>query len=208
MLEEKVKQHKPKLFFTQTLGHNPTGGCIALNIQYQILKLANLYDFYCVEIDPFADLFTPNTPRMAALDQLDKIIYIGTYSKVLSANFRIGYIAAKQDTIKSLTNIKMLTIVNSSEFMERWLHNIITHSQYLRHLRKLRSMIDENTQAAVQLYRQHGFTMPFHSEGSYYLWLELNEKINDIELSHLASEQSIFLAPGALFYPDKKKLST
>lgn len=204
MLDEKAKQFRPKLFFTQSLGHNPTGSCTSLGVQHQILKLADKFGFLCIESDPFADLFPASTPRLATLDQLQNVIYIGTYSKVLSANFRIGYIASNEENIKSLSNIKMLTIVNSSEYMERWLHAIITNSQYPRHLRKLRSMIDSSTQEAVHRFNQLQLNTPFYPEGSYYLWLELDEHINDIALSHLAAEQSIFLAPGSLFYPDKK----
>lgn len=204
MLEEKAKQYKPKLFFTQTLGHNPTGTNTALGIQYQILRLADKFGFLCVENDPFADLFPDTTPRLATLDQLSNVIYIGTYSKVLSANFRIGYIATNEQSSRSLSNIKMLTIVNSSEYMERWLHNIITNSQYPRHLRKLRSMIDDATQSAIKLFNQLNLKITYSPEGSYYLWLELGDGINDLQLSHLAAKQSIFLAPGSLFYPDKK----
>lgn len=204
MLEERAKQYRPTLFFTQSLGHNPTGNCTSLGIQHQILKLADRFGFLCVESDPFADLFPSSTPRLATLDQLQNVIYIGTYSKVLSANFRIGYIASNEKHIKSLSNIKMLTIVNSSEYMERWLHSIITNSQYPRHLRKLRSIIDSSTQEAINQFNQLQLNMPFYPEGSYYLWLELGKHINDIKLSHLAAEQSIFLAPGSLFYPDKK----
>lgn len=202
-LEEKAIQYRPKLFFTQTLGHNPTGSSTDIPTQYQILKIAEKFNFYCIENDAFADLSPASAPRMSALDQLDRVIYIGTYSKTLSANFRIGFIAGNEKIIQSLANIKMLTIVNSSDYLERWLHNIMTNGQYLRHIRKLKSLVEDSTQKAVQQFTRIGLHMPFRSEGSYYLWVELQAK-NDIDVAQKAAEHSIFLAPGSLFYPEKK----
>ncbi|NOL48689.1 PLP-dependent aminotransferase family protein [Pelistega europaea] len=202
-LEEKAIQYRPKLFFTQTLGHNPTGGAINIPTQYQILKIAEKFNFYCVENDAFADLSPANSPRMSALDQLDRVIYIGTYSKTLSANFRIGFIAGSEKIINSIANIKMLTIVNSSDYLERWLHNIMTNGQYLRHIRRLRSLVEDSTQRAVHQFTQLGLHIPFRSEGSYYVWVELRAQ-NDVDIAQKAADRSIFLAPGSLFYPDKK----
>ena len=207
-LEEKVKQYSPKLFFTQTLGQNPTGGSIALGVQYQILKLADKYDFFCVENDAFADLLPANMPRMAALDQLDRVIYIGTFSKTLSANLRVGYIAGKEKLIESLSHIKMLTIVSSSDYLERWLHGVLTSGQYLRHLRRLRPMVEAATEAALHLFEKMQLQVSHRPVGSYYLWLELNKGEDDLKLAREGAEQGIFLAPGSLFYPEKKVTNT
>lgn len=203
-LEEKAKHYAPKLFFTQSLGHNPTGGSATLGVQYQILKIADKYDFFCVDDDAFADLFPGNLPRMAALDQLDRVIYIGTYSKTLSANLRVGYIAGKEKLIKSLSHIKMLTLVSSSDYLERWLHEVLANGQYLRHLRRLGPLVDTAIEETLSLFEKMHLHVTYRPERSYYLWVELGEDEDDLELARLAAEQDIFLAPGTLFYPEKK----
>lgn len=203
-LEEKAKHYGPKLFFTQSLGHNPTGGSISLSVQYQILKLAEKYDFLCIDDDAFADLFPGQTPRMAAIDQLDRVIYIGTYSKTLSANLRVGYIAGKEKLIKSLSHIKMLTLVSSSDYLERWLYEVLTSGQYLRHIRRLGAMLDTTIEEVLGLFEKMNLQVSHRPERSYYLWVELEEGENDMKLAQLAAEQDIFLAPGSLFYPEKK----
>lgn len=203
-LEEKARLHRAKLFFTQTLGHNPTGNSATLATQYQILKVAEKYDFRVVENDAFADMLPSGTPRMAGLDQLDRILYIGTFSKTLSASFRVGYIAGRQGLIDSLCNIKMLTVVTSSDYLERWLYSLIANGQYLKHLRRLRPMVEQAALGALNNFSKLGFDVPYQSEGTYYMWLELPGYLDDIEVARRAAEESIFLAPGTLFYPEKK----
>lgn len=203
-LETKARTYKIKMFFTQTLGHNPTGSSATLASQYQVLKLAEKYDFRVVENDAFADLLAPTAPRLAGLDQLDRILYVGTFSKTLSASFRVGYIAGRQTVIDSLCNIKMLTVVTSSDYLERWLYSLIANGQYLKHLRKLRPMVEQAAVQALSNFSALGLSVPYQSEGTYYMWLELGRHLDDISVARQAAEESIFLAPGTLFYPEKK----
>src|SRR5690606_29474997 len=93
-LATKAGQHRPKVFFTQSLGHNPVGGAITLPIAHRLLQLASHHDFLVVEDDPFADLLQASLPRLAALDQLERVVYVGSFSKTLSASLRVGYVAA------------------------------------------------------------------------------------------------------------------
>lgn len=203
-LAEKARLHDAKLFFTQTLGHNPTGGSTTLATQYQILKLAEKHNFRIVENDAFADMLPPGSARMAALDQLDRVLYVGTFSKTLSASFRVGYIAGRPDLIDGLCNIKMLTVVTTSDYLERWLYSLIANGQYLKHLRKLRPMVEQAATKALSEFTELGLSVPYRSEGTYYMWLELGRELDDIALARNAADRSIFLAPGTLFYPEKK----
>lgn len=73
--------HRPKLFFVNTVFHNPTATNIAPQIAFAILQLAQQYDFYVVEDDAYADLQSAPTQRLAALDQLNRVIYVSGFSK-------------------------------------------------------------------------------------------------------------------------------
>ncbi|MFX7052503.1 aminotransferase class I/II-fold pyridoxal phosphate-dependent enzyme, partial [Acinetobacter baumannii] len=77
-----------------------------------------------VEDDPFADILAPTLYRLASLDQLESVISLGTFAKTLSASLRVGYIAASAGTITALRDMKMLTVVNSSGYVERLVHDL------------------------------------------------------------------------------------
>ncbi len=205
-LAAQIARHRPKAFFTQSLAHNPTGGSIALPVAHRLLQIAAHHDLTIVEDDPFADVMPASAPRLAALDQLERVIYVGTFSKTLSASLRIGYIAAGPALARALSDIKMLTVVNSSGYLERLVSDLIASGQYRHHLKRLKERIGKaERSASVNLER---LDLPIFSRqgGGYYLWVGLPSGLDDLALARRASEQGIFIAPGSVFLPDRRHL--
>ncbi len=198
-LEAKAAQYRPRLFFTQTLAHNPTGTSMSPAAIHQLLQQANRLGMILVEDDPFADLLPPITPRLATLDQLAQVIYVGTFSKTLSASLRVGYIAATPALIRSLTDVKMLTVVNSSGYVERLVHDLIADGHYRHHINRLRERVGRASSQAVAALNRiglNGFSLP---AGGYYLWCPLPAGCDDVALARRAAEHGIFLAPSSIF---------
>lgn len=199
MLEEKIREHRPKLFFVQPMAHNPTGTSMSLQKMHKLLTLAEKYDLVIIEDDPFADILPKATPHLASLDALNRVIYVGTFSKTLSASLRCGYIAATPALISSLTDIKMLTVVSSSGITERLVHEMIIRGRYRRHLKRLRDRVANASVDAVSALQNIGLQGVDSPTGGYYLWCPLPEGINSMDLTVQAARQGIFLAPSRLF---------
>ncbi len=202
-LETKARLHRPKLYFTQTLAHNPMGTSMPLATMHRVLQASERHAFGIVEDDPFADILPALAPRLAALDQLRRVIYIGTFSKTLSASLRTGFIAASHEMIASLADVKMLSVVNSSGYVERIVHDLIANGHYRRHLRRLQDRVARASETAISALRQIGFPSIRPPAGGYYLWCPLPEGIDDLELARSAAREGIFLAPGSIFNVDK-----
>lgn len=202
-LAAKAAALRPKLFFTQSLAHNPTGGSITPAVAYRVLQIAAQHGFHVVEDDPFADLLPASSPRLAALDQLDRVIYVGTFSKTLSANVRVGYVAAGPALVGTLCDLKMLTVVSTSEFVERLVYGVVASGQYLRHLRRLKARVEAARDTALEALARIGLTVPAAAGGGYYLWGELPPGTDENELARRAAAAGIFLAPGNVFSPDR-----
>lgn len=198
-LENKARQHRARLFFVQPLAHNPTGTSMDLAAMHRLLKIAERHDLIIVEDDPFADILPRSTPHLAALDGLERVIYLGTFSKTLSPSLRCGYIAAHRKIIASLTDIKMLTLVNSSSTVERIIHSIIMRGRYRRHLLRLRDRVAKAGAEAQALLESIGIDGIQPPTGGYYLWCPLPDTIDDLALARRAAAEGIFLAPGSLF---------
>lgn len=199
VLEEKIRQFRPKLFFVQPMAHNPTGTSMSLQKMHRLLTLAERYDLVLIEDDPFADILPKATPHLASLDALNRVIYVGTFSKTLSASLRCGYIAANPALITSLTDIKMLTIVNSSGTTERIVHEMIVRGRYRRHLKRLRDRVANASIDAVSALRGIGLDNIESPTGGYYLWCPLPAGVDVMALSRQAAGEGIFLAPSQLF---------
>jgi DNA-binding transcriptional MocR family regulator len=202
-LMAKAIKHRPKIFFTQSIGHNPTGGSTNLATAHAVLKLAARYSFLIVEDEPFVDLPTVEGLRLSALDQLDSVISIGTFSKTLSASLRCGYVAARIDIIASLAELKMLTTVNSSGHVERLVENLMTEGHYRRHLKRLGSRIRSATDQVLQSFDRRGFEVFTKPTGAYYVYLLLPAGLDDIALARAGAKEGIFIAPGSVFTVDK-----
>ena len=191
-----------RLFFTQSLAQNPTGCSLSLPVAHRLLQLAGAHDVVVVESDPFADVMPPSSPRLAALDQLERVIYVGTFAKTLSASLRTGFIAAAPALIDVLRDLKMVTSVNSSGFVERVLHDLIESGQYRRHLRRLTRRIEAASLGAHEALRRLGLPVFGEPAGGFYMWCGLPEAGDLDSLSRRAAAESVLIAPGTIFTPD------
>lgn len=200
----KLASERPKLFFTQSIGHNPTGGSITLPVAHSILSAASRANLVIVEDDPFADLPVQSASRLAMLDQLNNVISIGTFSKTLSASLRSGFIAARRDRTAALAELKMLTTVNSSGHIERLLHGLVANGHYERHLKRLWQRIETASFCLQDRLRKEGWKTYTNMIGGYYQYLILPEGVSDIDLAREGAKESIFIAPGSVFCVDKE----
>ena len=194
---------RPKLFFTQSLAHNPTGGSTTIAVAHAILTAAGWHGVTIVEDDPFADLPTTPSARLATLDQLSSVISVGTFSKTLSASLRSGFIAARPDRIAALAELKMLTTVNSSGHVERFLHRLLVEGHYDRHLKRLAQRIETAASRTMESLKRLGCNVYSKTTDGYYLYMILPEGTDDIELARDGAKESIFIAPGSVFCLDK-----
>jgi DNA-binding transcriptional MocR family regulator len=205
-LAEKIAIHAPKVFFTQTLAHNPTGGSMSLSVAHRLLHLTERAGITVVEDDPFGDVLPATQVRLAALDGLTNVIYLGTFSKTLSASLRIGYIATQAPLAQALVNMKMLTVVNSSGYLERMVADLIASGQYRHHLRRLRERVARASIKARASLEKLGLKPFAPTGGGYYLWVELPEGTDDLALARAASRAGIFIAPGSVFFQDRAQM--
>ncbi|MBB3809719.1 PLP-dependent aminotransferase family protein [Pseudochelatococcus contaminans] len=202
-LARKLGAYRPKLFFTQSQAHNPTGSALSPAVAFGLLQLASRMGFHVVEDDAFADMIPNALPRLAALDQLDRVLYVGTFSKTLSANLRCGFIAGKPSLVSALADLKMLTMVASSDYIERLIAHLINSGQYLRHLRRLRKRVDDAFARSIAALGDLGLQFEVPRAPGFYLWVFLPEGVDELALHAEAVAQGIFLAPGRVFHPDR-----
>lgn len=200
-LAEKAAASRAKLFFTQSLAHNPTGSSLTPAVAYRVLQVASRHDMLVVESDPFADILPTVQPRLAALDQLERVIHVGTFAKTLSASLRCGYVVAGAAIIERLGALKMVTSVNSSGYVERIVNDLISSGQYRRHLKRLRGRVDTATAKAQAMLGRLELPIFGAPGGGFYLWCALPDGMDDSALSRRAAERGILIAPGSVFHP-------
>lgn len=199
--EALLREHRPKLFFTNSVLQNPTGSTLAPPVAFRLLELARRHGFRFVEDDIFSDFQTHFTDRLATLDQLEQVIYIGGFSKTISASLRVGYLVADKALIKDLTDVKVLTTVAGSHFAEAVTAALLERGAYRKYMERLRMRVREATANAVRRLGEAGWEVFCHPAGGNFLWARSPRFDDSRDLIALARQYDIMLAPGNYFRP-------
>ncbi|WP_118134834.1 PLP-dependent aminotransferase family protein [Oceanicella sp. SM1341] len=192
-------EHGARIFFTQSLGQNPTGCSIALPIAHAILQVAERQEMLVVDDDPFLDLPGIEGTRLAHLDLFDRVIQVGSYSKTLSPSLRSGYIIARPGIASSLAELKMILTVSSSSYAERIIANLIRSRRYEKIKFTMARRLSEARAEGMRRLSSLGLSLFAEPHGGLYGWLKLPDDLDDLEMAREASAHGIFLAPGSLF---------
>lgn len=201
VLQQLLQEHQPKLFFTNTVLHNPTGTSTSLAVAHQILQLAEKHGVYIVEDDIYGDFHPQNATRLAALDQLNRVIYVSSYSKTISASLRVGFIACHPELANRLLDLKLLTGLTSSEINERVMYQILVEGRYRKHMEKVRSRLEVKRAQVIRALEECGLTIHTEPAGGMFVWAKLANDKNAAQIASEAARANIMLAPGSLFRP-------
>jgi DNA-binding transcriptional MocR family regulator len=199
VLANLLTRHQPKLFVVGTVLHNPTGTSISAANAHRLLKLADEYGFAIVEDDVYGDLHPGQALRLASLDQLRRVVYLGGFSKTLSANLRVGFVAASPELAPRLADLKMLTGLTTPELTERVVARILAEGQYRRHLDRLRGRLDAARDRTARALEKMGAKLFAEPSAGVFLWADFGRDSNAIAVE--ASSEDILCAPGSLFSP-------
>jgi DNA-binding transcriptional MocR family regulator len=201
VLEKLAAEHRPKVYFTQSVMQNPTGTDMSPHIIFRVLQIAERHDFTVVEDDIFSDLQATPTPRLATLDQLKRVIYARSFSKTLSGSLRVGFLACRQDIANEIVDIKMLTSITSSQFAERLFYGMLTDGHYRKFLTRLRERLDGARGNVIRAFEKCGMQIFAEPHAGMFIWARFPEIEDTLALAERALREGFMLAPGNVFRP-------
>jgi DNA-binding transcriptional MocR family regulator len=201
-LEALVVKHQPKVFFTQPRLQSPTGSVASLAHLHRVLQLADTHHITLVENDIYADIDPEPRPSLASLDQLQRVVYMSSFSKTISPNLRVGFMAAPPDLLEDFAQLKMISGLTSSEFSERLVLGALQDGRWRKHLRSLRERLADAHQRVAHALENRGFEIFAEPKAGLFLWAHHPDIQNAAELAYKAAEQDISLGPGHLFTPN------
>ena len=142
-----------------------------------------------------------STPRLAALDQLNRVIYARSFSKTLSGSLRVGFLVARQPIADDLADVKMLSSITSSQFIERVLYAMLIDGHYRKFLTRLHKRLGEARLDVIQAFERIGLELFVEPEAGMFLWARFPHVDDALALTKSASDNGIMLAPGVVFRP-------
>jgi 2-aminoadipate transaminase len=209
LLEQKLADLRrrgvhPKLFYTIPNFQNPTGATTTLERRRRIVALAAEYNIAVLEDDAYFDLrFSgEKLPTLYALDGGRQVLYFGTFSKILAAGMRLGWIVADPRLIGRLGVLK--ADGGTSPFAAHVAHEYCKDGVLearieeliaaYRHRRDV--MVGELTERMPEGVT---WTTP---EGGFFVWLTLPEGGDAVRLLPRARERGVDYLPGTAFFFD------
>ena len=201
ILEKLAAAHRPKVYFTQSVMQNPTGTDMSPHVAFKVLQAAERHNFTVVEDDIFCDLQVRTTPRLATLDQLNRVIYARSFSKTLSGSLRVGFLACSQDIANELADIKMLTSITTSQFTERLIYLMLVDGHYRKYLSRLHERLGEARLNVVRAFERIGLELYVEPADGMFVWARFPHIDDSLALAEAAQRHGIMLAPGAVFRP-------
>ncbi|WP_434667392.1 PLP-dependent aminotransferase family protein [Paraburkholderia sp. A3BS-1L] len=202
LLEEAVKQHRPKGMFINTVLQNPSGTSLSVSSAFRLLQIADREGLWVVEDDISRELAPPGAPCLAAMEGLQQVIYLSGFSKTITPAMRVGYIAASRELISRFALTKMAVGLTSSEITERAVANVLIEGHYDRHVAFIRErLFNAHTRVAASMLNA-GLELFHAPNAGLFLWAKLPIRPEDsIAVTNEALAKGIWLAPGSYFRP-------
>jgi DNA-binding transcriptional MocR family regulator len=197
LIEAQKPEDRPRLYVTVSVLHNPTGASLSLGHAHRLLKLAQAHDFVIVEDDTYAHLAPAYLPRLAALDALERTVYVSGFSKILVPNWRVGFIAAPPALVDRFIDTKLLTSLTTPSLTEQALAHCLESGLLRRHAERVVQKLDAARARSVRLAEAAGCRFVSPPRGLFG-WLDVG--IDTELLAREMLDDGWLLAPGALFH--------
>ncbi|MDO9422468.1 MAG: PLP-dependent aminotransferase family protein [Herminiimonas sp.] len=202
-----LERHKPKACWLMTNFQNPLGSLMPEQKKRDLVALLTEHDVPLIEDDVYAELyFGDKRPLPAkAFDTKGLVMHCSSFSKCLAPGYRVGWAAPGRFT-DAVIKQKLTTSLSASAPAQAAIGEYLAKGGFDRHLRQLRHALSMQQSAMMQAVLRYfpSGTRATRPSGGYFLWLELPEEINALEIHRQALSMGISVAPGPMFSAKKE----
>jgi DNA-binding transcriptional MocR family regulator len=197
VMRNMMQQHKPRLYVTVSVLHNPTGANLSVGVAHQVLQLAEAHDVLIVEDDTYALFTHPHLPRLSALDGLRRTMYVSGFSKIMVPGWRVGYMAVPRALVHAVVDTKLLSGLTSPALMERAMAHCIDQGALRRHAERVSQQLQAARARTQRLALDAGCTFVTPPQGLFG-WVDTG--VDTERLAQSMLDEGWLIAPGRLFH--------
>jgi DNA-binding transcriptional MocR family regulator len=206
-LEQAIRKHDVKACWFMPNFQNPLGSLMPPEKKQDLVRLLARHRIPLIEDDVYAELYfgAQRPPPAKAFDRDGLVMHCGSFSKSVAPGYRVGWCAPGQFTQK-VARLMLMTSIATSVPVQGALAQYLRQGGYDRHLRELRRLFRAQQGAMLRAIRAHfpPGTRVTQPEGGYFLWVELDDGIDTMELHRKALQLGISIAPGPMFANRRK----
>jgi len=190
---------------------NPTGRSLSVARRQELVETCARLNLPLIEDDPYGALSYSGqpSPKMVAMNP-EGVIYMGSFSKVLTPGIRLGYVVAPLPMVRRLELAKQAADLHTAQLTQMVVHEVVKDGFLDKHIPTIRELYGNQCKAMLDAMDQHfpkeaTWTKP---DGGMFIWVELPKHINAMELLDEAIKNKIAFVPGAPFYANEPATNT
>ena len=211
-LKKTLSEFKPKLAYLIPNFQNPTGLTYTAQNRAEVFEAIKDENMLLIQDDPYGELRFSQEPRIRyiGLNQTDKNIYLGSFSKIVTPGMRLGYIVAHKDIINMVETAKQAADLHSNIFGQYLISDYLWNNDLDKHIEKIKNLYRTQANAMVEAMKRYfpeniKFTIP---KGGMFTWVTLEEGRSSLDLFDKAIKKNVAFVPGDPFYVDEHNVNT
>jgi 2-aminoadipate transaminase len=197
---------RPKFVYTVPSFQNPAGVTMSLERRRRLVAIAHDRELLVLEDNPYSLLRYEGdrVPTLQSLDGGNFVVYLGTFSKILSAGIRLGWAVAPAPVIDKMNLGKQGVDLCSSSMTQLFVAEYFAEGRWLDYVASLRELYRRRRDAMLDALAEH---LPREAEWTYpqggmFLWATLPEYIDTTDLLARALQEKVAFVPGRAAYVD------
>ena len=190
---------------------NPTGRLMTEARRQALVAKARELNLLVIEDDPYGELWYTSAPPPSLLSRMpERVIQMGSFSKILAPGLRLGYIVAPEEIARKFEQVKQATDLHTATLTQRAVYEVVKDGFLNEHIPTIRSMYHTQAQAMLSALDEHMPTGVKWNQpaGGMFLWLELPEGMDSEDMLKKALERNIAYVPGTPFYANEPVRNT
>lgn len=206
-----AKGEGAKLFYALPNFQNPTGRTLSIERRQELVETCARMGIPLIEDNPYGDLCYSGEPLPKLLNMNpDGVIYLGSFSKILTPGIRLGYMVAPVVLIRKLEQAKQATDLHTSTLTQMAVYEVIKDGFLQEHIPSIRTFYSAQCYVMLDAMKAHfpegvTWTRPL---GGMFIWVTLPAHINSKELLDAAIAQNVAFVPGGPFYANEAETNT
>lgn len=207
-LELALKENKNvKLLYVIPTFQNPAGITTSFEKRREILRLARKYDIVIVEDNPYGELRFrgEDAPTLKSMDDEGRVIYCSSFSKILSAGMRVGFVVANETIVSKMAVGKQGEDVHTNIFFQMLCHRYMTECDIDAHIKDINDLYRHKCDLMLECIDKYvpsdkiTFTRP---EGGLFIWGTVKECDDASPIVKKLLEKKVAVVPGSAFNCD------
>lgn len=206
-LEETIRNTpRAKLLYLIPTFQNPAGLTASLEKRIKVYEIAKKYGIMIFEDNPYGELrfAGEEIPTIKSMDTEGLVIYGSTFSKILSAGMRVGFVVAPEEVASKMVVAKQSEDVHTNLFFQMLCYRFITECDLPAHIQKIRDIYRHKCGLMIRgleagMPASVSFTRP---EGGLFIWVTLPEEVDMNAFLKATIAAKLRVVPGVTFNCD------